>query len=77
MVREISKDDAVVVRSSIALLQERFRELQRVKAMREQREGPTVTVTDTSSSSSVDTCSSNKLETSDSDSADVDTSLHL
>ncbi|KAK9935877.1 hypothetical protein M0R45_012751 [Rubus argutus] len=38
MVREISKDDAVVVRSSIALLQERFRELQRVKAMREQRE---------------------------------------
>lgn len=38
MVREISKDDAVVVRSSIALLQERFRELQRVKAIREQRE---------------------------------------
>ncbi|PRQ28233.1 hypothetical protein RchiOBHm_Chr5g0000821 [Rosa chinensis] len=38
MGKDISNDGIVVVRSSIALLQERFRELQRVKVMREQRE---------------------------------------
>ncbi|GAV59876.1 hypothetical protein CFOL_v3_03407 [Cephalotus follicularis] len=38
MGREINCNDPIVIHSSIALLQERFRQLQRVKEMREERE---------------------------------------
>lgn len=38
MARENMTNDPIMIQSSIALLQERFRQLQRVKEMREERE---------------------------------------